>query len=379
MKFQWSAEQNAFRAEVRATIQSLLPPDWATISTGGVGSTAQLEFSREFCAQLSARGLLVPHWPAEYGGRAMSPWEQFILAEELCKAGEPRALQYMNVNYIGPTIMHYGTPQQREYHLERIRGGRTLWCQGYSEPNAGSDLAALRTSATRTDQGYIIDGTKIWTSGAQCADFCILLARMGEGKNNICVFLVPMDLPGVTVRDIDGMIPGGGFHEVFFNNVEVPESARLGAEGQAWEIVRYSLQFERIGVPHYAKNGVVLEKLIKELKADGRWSDPLIRARAGRALAANAAAQALTYQVIALRVQGLPPTADVNVARIATVAAQRATTEFIGEVAPQHLSGGISEIEGLYRHAIATPIAAGATEVQLDIVAQSFLKLPRHK
>src|SRR5690606_16336450 len=142
--------------------------------------------------------------------------------------------------------------------------------------------------------------------------------------------------------------------EVFFDNVEVGEETRLGAEGQAWEIVRYSLQFERIGVPHYAKNGVVLDKLVAELKADGRWSDPLVRARAGRALAANAAARALTYQVIALRVQGLPPTADVNVARIATVAAQRATTEFIGEVAPHYLAGGVSEIEGLYRHAIST-------------------------
>lgn len=377
MDFQWTAEQQAFRAKLRETIHSLLPDNWDVISQGGPGATEQLEFSREFCAAMSERGLLVPHWPKQYGGEDMGPWEQFILGEEMSAAGEPRALQYMNFNYIGPTIMQFGTEEQKELHLGRIRTGRTIWCQGFSEPDAGSDLAALRTRAERTTDGYRINGNKVWTSGAQCADYCMLLARTGEGKNSISVFLVPMDTPGIEVRDIPAAVGGGGFHEVFFTDVEVSADVVLGEEGKGWDVVRYALQHERVGVPHYAKSGEVIDKVVRDLQERGKFDNPLVKVRAARAKAACEAARMLVYRVISQRAQGLPPTADTNLARLATIKAQRMTVDFLAELAPDTLMGGGSEVEALYRYAIAIPFASGATEVQLDLVARNFLNLPK--
>lgn len=377
MDFRWTEEQRTFRHTLRQTIQALLPHNWDVISRGGPGATEQLEFSRDFCAAISERGLLVPHWPAQYGGADMGPWEQFILGEEMSAAGEPRALQYMNVNYIGPTIMAFGSEAQKHYHLDKIRRGRTVWCQGFSEPDAGSDLAALRTRAEKTGSGYRINGNKVWTSGAQCADFCLLLARTGSGKSAISVFLVAMDSPGIEVRDIPAAVGGGGFHEVFFTDVEVPAEVRLGGEDQGWDIVRYALQHERVGVPHYAKSGEVIDKVVAELKRSGEFDNPLVRVRAARAKAACEAARMLVYRVISQRAQGIPPTADTNLARLATIKAQRMTVDFLAELAPKQLLSGGSEVEALYRYAIAIPMASGATEVQLDLVARNFLDLPR--
>ncbi len=377
MNFTWSEEQISFRAKLRETIHSLLPDNWDVISQGGPGATEQLEFSRDFCSTISERGLLIPHWPKEFGGDDMGPWGQFILGEEMSAAGEPRALQYMNVNYIGPTIMAFGSPEQKALHLGLIGKGRTLWCQGFSEPDAGSDLAALRTRAQRTDKGYVINGNKVWTSGAQCADYCMLLARTGDGKNNISVFLVPMNSPGIEVRDIHAMVGGGGFHEVFFTDVEVSAEVRLGVENQGWEIVRYALQNERIGVPHYAKSGEVIDKLVRLLQERGEFNNPLVRVRAARAKIACEAARMLVYRVISQRAQGLPPTSDTNLARLATIKAQRVASDFLAEVAPSILAAGGSEVEALYRYAIAIPMASGATEIQLDLVARNFLNLPK--
>lgn len=377
MDFQWTPAQQQFRSELRVAINECLPDNWDEISQGGPGATEQLEHSRDFCARMSERGLLVPHWPREYGGEDLGPWEQFILGEEMSAAGEPRALQYMNFNYIGPTIMAYGTEEQKALHLRLIREGRTIWCQGFSEPDAGSDLAALRTRAVKKGDRYIINGSKLWTTGAQCADYCMLLARTGEGKSRISVFLVPMDTPGIEVRDIPAMVSGGGFHEVFLTDVEVPADVRLGSEDGGWEVVRYALQHERVGVPHYAKSGEVINKIVRLLQRSGDFDNPLVRVRAARAKAACEAARMLTYRVISQRQQGLPPTADTNLARLATIKAQRRTADFIAELAPQHLAGGGSEIEALYRYAIAIPFASGATEVQLDLVARNFLNLPK--
>jgi alkylation response protein AidB-like acyl-CoA dehydrogenase len=377
MDFHWSEQHLCFRKQLREAIRSLLPDDWEKLSEGGPGSTAQLQFSREFCPKVAELGLLVPHWPREYGGRGLGPWEQVILAEEMSEAGEPRALQYMNVNFIGPTIMQYGSAEQKAFHLKLIRAGRTIWCQGFSEPNAGSDLAALRTRAVETDRGYVINGSKIWTSAAHCADYCMLLARTGEGKNNIAVFLAPMNTPGIEVRDIAAMVGGGAFHEVFFTGVELPATTRLGGPNQGWEIVRYALQHERIGVPHYAKSGAVIRKIVRKLKAEGRLSCPLVRARIGRVMAACEAARVLTYRVVTQRAHGMPPTVDVNLTRIATVKAQRLVVDFLAELASDTLASGGSEVEALYRYAIAIPLASGPTEVQLDLVARHMLGLPR--
>ena len=145
MEFGWSEDDLAFRAELRAFLDAALPADWDEIAKGGPGSDEQVAFSRHFCAALAERGWLTQHWPAEYGGRDAPPWRHAIVGEEMWARGEPRGPQYMNVNWIGPAIMRFGSEEQKQLHLPPIARGDSFWCQGFSEPEAGSDLVALRT------------------------------------------------------------------------------------------------------------------------------------------------------------------------------------------------------------------------------------------
>ena len=195
MDFDWTPEQLEFRATVRRFLAEHLPANWEAIAHGPA-SEVQSEFADKFCRKLAEAGLLVPHWPARWGGRDADAWTAFILAEEMWMAGEPRGGQYMNVNWIGVTMLKYGSEEQKRRYVPPMAEGRTLWCQGFSEPGAGSDLASLRTAAKKTANGYRIDGQKVWTSYAGLAETCFLLARTAPGKSGISIFLVPMNTPG---------------------------------------------------------------------------------------------------------------------------------------------------------------------------------------
>ena len=159
MEFDWSPEDAAFRRQLAEFLEEALPGDWDELAKDGPGSEAQAAFARGFCTRLAERGWLTPHWPAAYGGRDASPWQHAMLGEELWGRGEPRGPQYMNVNWIGPAIMKYGSEAQKREHLPRIARGDAFWCQGFSEPDAGSDLVALRTRALRDGAEYVVEGT----------------------------------------------------------------------------------------------------------------------------------------------------------------------------------------------------------------------------
>src|ERR1700761_1812018 len=223
MDFEWDLQQQEFRSTVRAFLAAHLPSDWESLAHGP-GSESQSAFSKKFCAELAADGLLVPHWPARWGGRDADPGTVFTLVDEMWEGGEPRGGQYMNVNWIGPTLMRFGSPEQQERYIPPMARGQTIWCQGFSEPEAGSDLASLRTRAENKGDRYLINGQKIWTSYAGHADTCFLLARTSPGKNGMSGFLLPMTTPGIIVRQIPSIIGEGDIHEVFFDNVEVPAS-----------------------------------------------------------------------------------------------------------------------------------------------------------
>jgi alkylation response protein AidB-like acyl-CoA dehydrogenase len=378
MNFEWTTEQQALRDRVRTLLARELPPDWEHISRHGPGSPAQTAFSLDFCPKLAAEGLLVPHWPVAHGGRGAPAWEHFILGEELFAAGEPRGPQYMNVNFIGATLMKYGTQQQQARYLPDMAAGRAVWCQGFSEPSAGSDLASLGTRAIQREDEYLINGSKVWTSYAGMAQTCFLLARTGAGKGGIAIFLVPMDTPGITVRAIPSLIGHGDIHEVFFDDVVVPATARLGAEGQAWAIIGYALSLERVGLARYAFSRRVLDRMVCELQARGRFADTHVRAQAAQALAACEAARLLVYRVVDERARGLPPSAVSNVARVAVVKADHAVSDFALAYFGDALCGdGWPLVQAHHERAIAAGIASGAAEIQLNLVAQAWLQLPR--
>lgn len=378
MNFDWTEEEAALRRRVRAILARELPPDWETISRHGPGSPGQTAFSLEFCPKLAAEGLLVPHWPVEFGGRGAPAWEHFVVGEELFAAGEPRGPQYMNANFIGATLMKFGTPQQQAHYLPAMAAGRAIWCQGFSEPSAGSDLASLRTRAELRGDEYVVNGSKVWTSYAGLAQTCFLLARTGAGKGGIAIFLVPMDTPGITVRPIPSLIGHGDIHEVFFDDVVVPADARLGEEGQGWAIISYALSLERVGLPRYALSRRVLDRMVLQLQAQGRFGDAAVRSQAARALAACEAARVLVYRVVDQRARGLPPSAESNLARVAVVAADHAVSDFALDHFGDALCGdGWPLVLAHHERAIAAGIASGAAEIQLNLVAHDYLRLPR--
>jgi len=380
MEFAWSKEDQGFRKDLVAFLESELPDDWEEISREGPGSDAQAEFSLGFCAALAERGWLTPHWPTEYGGNAATSWSHAVLGEELWSRGEPRGPQYMNVNWIGPTIMEHGSDEQKALHLPAISEGRVLWCQGFSEPEAGSDLVALRTSAVADGDDYVINGSKIWTSYANHADYCFLLVRSdpeSSRHHGLSVILLPMDSEGIEIREIPSVVGKRYFHELFFTDVRVPRSCLLGEEGEGWKTVSYSLQYERVGAPRYARATVTLDRLAEHARQKGLLDDPTVAEKLGRARAACEAARVLSYRVIDQRAHGLPPSADTNVARIAGTRVDK----LVGDLALE-LTGSSGLEAGTFANAnfklaMTAGVAVGATEVQLNLVASRLLGLPR--
>ena len=378
MDFHWTQQEQSFRETLRAFLDANLPPDWERFSQHGPASPALTRFAREFSGKLAEQDLLTPHWPEAIGGLGLDAWHQTILAEEMWIAGEPRGGQYMNVNWIGPTLMKYGSVTQQDRYLPDITSGKALWCQGFSEPDAGSDLASLRTRADRQGAVYRINGQKIWTSYAGLAGTCFLLCRTGEDrKRGISILLVPMDTPGITVREIPSIIGHGDIQEVFFDDVEVPLSARLGDEGQAWEIIAFSLTNERLGIPRYALARAAIDRAVAILSKRGDFADGDVRMEAAKAATLCEAARLASYAIVDRRAKGNAVGAEASSARYATIMAERAAAEFVAEYLPEALADAHPYLKMHHQRGIVAGIAAGAAEIQLNIIAGDVLALPR--
>ena len=378
MDFDWTDDQRAFRQRIRDFLAENLPPDWWDFAHHGPGSHEQTHFSREFCGKLADAGLLIPHWPKEWGGQEYDAWFQTILAEEMWAAGEPRGAQYMNVNWIGPTLMRYGSKEQQDRYLPPIARGDAIWCQGFSEPDAGSDLASLRTKAERDGDVYRVNGQKIWTSYAGLAETCFLLCRTSpDRKKGISILLVPMDTPGIEVRSIPSLIGEGDIHEVFFDNAEVPADARLGDEGEAWEIISFSLKNERLGIPRYALARRALDRAVALLQQHGEFGTDAVRIQAAEAAALCEAARVSSYAIVEKKVRGENIGSEASSARFGVVMAERKVAEFVVEFVPEALCGQEPLLKAHHQRGIVAGIASGAAEIQLNIIATEVLELPR--
>lgn len=380
MEFDWSQDDIQHRREIREFLQQELPPDWEEISQHGPGGDSQAAFSRHFCSRMADKGWLTQHWPSAYGGNDCQPWRHSIVGEEMWAIGEPRGSQYMNVNWIGPAIMNFGNEAQKQLHLPKISAGQVLWCQGFSEPEAGSDLAALRTRAEKVDDHYVINGSKIWTSYCNHADFIFLLVRTdphSSRHHGISVLLVPMDTPGIDVREIPSVVGERYFHEVFFTDVTVPTGVLLGEENSGWNVVNYALQFERIGAARYARAAVTLDKLAEVAAGRGMLDDPIIVDRLGEARALCEAARVLVYKVIDIRAKDRPPTADTQLARVLSTTCDNAIGRLALEIYGAQSREYASFADANFRLAMTAGVAVGATEVQLNLIAARFLDLPK--
>jgi alkylation response protein AidB-like acyl-CoA dehydrogenase len=378
MDFDWTADDVAYRNDVRQFLAEKLPAGW-----NGYDKSNLPQYKKDakaFCTALAEKGWLTQSWPKEYGGGDASPWRAAILSEELWPIGEPRGSQYMNANWIGPAIMFAGTPEQKQYHIGRMSKGDVFWCQGFSEPDAGSDLPALRTRAVRDGDHYIVNGAKIWTSHVGIADYIFLLVRTDPDapkREGISILLFPIDTPGLDIRHIDGFVGEQAFHHLIFEDVRVPVEYRLGEENRGWPIIQRALSFERIGAAHYETARLILDEVVSVAKRNGRIADPEVQTRIGEVTALIEAARLLTYKVVDLRAQGLPPTADSNIARVAQTTALQEVGMLAADIygTASLESGNDADV----RNVLAYSVAAGATEMQLDQIASRWLELPRSK
>ena len=379
MEFDWAEEDLSYRSELQAFLQDELPGRWEGATTV-LGSAENAEYSRRFAGLLADEGWLTPHWPSEWGGTGATPWMLAVLGEELWSRGEPRGPQYMNVNWIGPSIMAHGTTEQCERYLPPIAAGDVIWCQGFSEPEAGTDLASLRTRAVPDGDHYVVNGSKIWTSYGDIADHCYLLVRTdphAERHRGISVLLMDMDSPGLEVRPIPGMVGEHSFTELFLSDVRVPTANRLGPESEGWAVVREALSFERVGAPRWARAAYVLDETLQWARELGRVIEESTVEAVGRAKAACEAARMLCYRVIDERARDLPPSPNANVARVAMVQAERLTADACAALQGNEIMRYGSSSDLQTRKSLAAGVAAGTYEVQLNLVARRHLGLPK--
>jgi alkylation response protein AidB-like acyl-CoA dehydrogenase len=379
MDFAWSEEDERFRAELEGFVEAHLPEDWDR-PPGTLGSSTWSPATAAFARALAQHGLLVPSWPEEYGGNAASSWQQQIVAEVMWANGEPRGPQYMNVNWIGPALIQFGSDEQRARFLAPMAAGSVVWCQGFSEPDAGSDLASVRTRAERDGTSYVINGRKIWTSYADTAQYCFLLVRTGtevDRHRGLTVLLVPMETPGIEVRKIPAIVGDHAFHEVTFSDVVVPESARLGDENGGWAVVLRALANERVGLPRYVRGEQILDLVAQWAEKKGVLDQERTLALLGEAQAACEAARLLVYRVVDERAKGRPPSGLANVARVAAVEAERMVADVVVELMGEEglASGALADVQ--HRNSLAVGLAGGTFEVQLNLVSQLVLDLPR--
>jgi alkylation response protein AidB-like acyl-CoA dehydrogenase len=390
MDFRDTTADAAFREEVRSFIAKELPADFRAADDAVLGvGIGEDERERGWLRTLAKRGWVAPAWPKEYGGAGLSVMQQFIFNEEVARARAPRP-NFLAIGLAGPTIIVHGTDDQKREHLPAIMSGETFWCQGFSEPGSGSDLASLQTRATVDGDDFIINGQKIWTSGAHRADRMMLLARTDTDApkhKGISFFLLNMKSPGVSVRPLTNLADTPSFNEVFFDNVRVPKKDLLGELNRGWYVATTTLDFERSGII----NGVGLQAMVREIVDYIRSSE---RVHAVPSSLATEIADrwieteisiALSYRVATMQAKGMIPNQEASITklfgselgqRIARTAMHAAGT--YGQLdlgSPRAPAGG--RFESWYRIAVGSTLAGGTSEIQRSVIAQRGLGLPR--
>lgn len=389
MDFRFSEKEEAFRQEIRDWLKENMPQDWDAERS----RDENINVYREFARRLAKKRWVAPHWPREYGGLGLSVIEQLIFNEEMAYANAPIGYSSIGVGWAGPTIIVYGTEEQKKRHLSAITNAETMWCQGFSEPNAGSDLANLSTRAVKDGDDYIINGQKIWTSGAHYADWMILLARTdpeAPKHKGISYFLIDMKTPGITIRPLIDMMGNHGFNEVYFENVRVPKDCLLGEENRGWYMATTTLDFERSSIGGAVGARRMLEDLVRyatETRANGHRLIDEVRVRTRLAEAAVEAeiGRLLSYRVATLQARGIVPNYESSIAKLFNTDMQlrMAITGLeimglYGQLEPKSkwvpLRG---RFERQYMWQTGMSVGGGTPEIQRNIIAIRGLGLPR--
>jgi alkylation response protein AidB-like acyl-CoA dehydrogenase len=380
-------EYQAFRSEVRDWLASNLTDDLREASRLSTSVFIEKRHNLKWQAILHKRGWVAPHWPVEYGGPGWDD-QRHIFASECATAGAP-ALSPMGLRMVAPCIMKFGSAEQKAHYLPRLLNGDDYWCQGYSEPQAGSDLAALSLSAVRDGDHYVLGGSKIWTTHAHFANkmFCLVrTSRDARPQSGITFLLLDMEMPGITVRPILTLSGDHDFNQVFFDDARVPVSGRLGDEDAGWSVAKYLLEFERAVA--YAAS---LKAALSEVRA--ATSDPAILRKANRIDVEIAAIEAVEQSVMIRLAQGHNPGPASSMLKVQGTECQQRIQELaveaagdyaaVHQIAAREVGSNVATIgptsavtaSARYFNGRAASIYGGSNEIQRGIMAKMVLGL----
>ena len=393
MDYRFTDEQEAFRQEIRDFLSDNLGEDWRGIDPDAYFHDENWFRIRELTAKMADRGWLTLAWPEEYGGQGRPHIEQMIYNEETAYFRAPTRDVSIGTHMVGPTLMLYGTEEQKTHYLSEIASGEAVYCQGFSEPESGSDLASLQLRAVEDGDDYVLNGSKIWTSGAHRSTHCYLLTRTDPDApkhRGISVFIVDMDTPGIEVRPIINMFGIHYFNQVFFDNVRVPKRAMIGEKNRGWYIAATTLDFERSGVASFASNRRSIEELVELARETGTNGkplneDPMVRQRLAELWTRNEAGKTIAYNVAWMQSEGLVPNREASISKMmgSEIAQQihELGVQMLGMYGILDKGSKWAFLDGRlawqWMDSISLTIRGGTSEIQRNIIAGRGLGLPR--
>jgi alkylation response protein AidB-like acyl-CoA dehydrogenase len=390
MDFKFTAEQEVYRLEVRDFLDKEGPQEWHNRKVSFFEMSSQenwISIHREMAQKLGAKGWLSLHWPQEYGGQGLSPFYRLILREELFKHHSP-GYDSIGVDFVAPALLLKGSDEQKKKHLPRIASGETLWCETFSEPGHGSDLASLETFAREEKERYTVNGQKIWTTYGHLADWGVLLTRTNrEARPNykgLTFFLVDMKTPGITVNPIINMAGHHDFNEVFFDEVSIPKENILEGVNRGWYVAMSLLDYERTADLGYAIAGTLLDDIVKDAR-DKDMLDPRTKSRMAELIAECEVARIIHYYVTWMQSLGKVPNYEAAMCKLLGFEAIQHVAEFGLRLFKQYglltensdLAPMYGRIPSCYLRSIGHSLEAGTSEIDRDVIAQRGLGLPR--
>ena len=393
MDFRDTAEEAEFRASLRTWLQENIPEGWGQPGYREPEGEERVAFYRDWSRRLYEAGFVGLIWPKQFGGREAPLTHQVIALEEFARAGAPEHMNVIGIGMAGPTILAHGTEEQKRRHLQRILTAEDVWCQGFSEPGSGSDLASLTTRAVREDDQYVVNGQKVWSSFAHIADYCILLTRTdtSEKYRGLTYLVLDMHSDGVEVRPLRQITGEPEFNEIFLTDVRVPAENILGAEGDGWSVAITTLMNERasLGIALTVRLEVALRKLVdlaRDTKRNGARAadDPLIRDRIAQLWTELQALRFTNYRAFSSFLARGMPGPEGSTAKLVWSEANQRLTKLAIEIEGPYamLSGGEHAVaDGLWQRlqlrSRGNTIEGGTSEILRNIIAERVLGLPK--
>jgi len=390
--FEFTAEQERFRQEVRSFLDKELPPGWVdyigtTIDDAVVHREDGWQVFKDIARKLGEKGWLSLFWPKEYGGQSCSFVDYLIFLEEMARRGSP-GYNAIGAKMLAPTLFKYGTEEQKEKHLKPIARGEEFWCEGFTEPNAGSDLASLQTKAVRDNSDYVINGQKTWCTFVKYSDWCCLLARTDpelKRHRGISFFLVDLSTPGVTVSPIYKMQGDPDFGEIFFEDVRVPKENLVGGENGGWKVVQTMLSYERIAIAPFSVVQSLIERLVKHVDNIPQGQRQKARQTIAQLKIEVEVGRLLSYRLAWLHDKGIATTYDAEMPKLFATElfkrSARAAMELLGLYAQLDKRDSRAPLQGWFEHlylsSIGATLAAGSSELMKNMIARGGLRLPR--